>query len=74
MNIFWELAISDLNALMKSLNEEFVPKAVLKPSLQIDSIQKCLRILCKSSSFRPPKKEQKAFSVFRAIIESACRN
>ncbi len=33
MNIFWELATSDLFALMKSLNETSVPKAVLTPSL-----------------------------------------
>ncbi len=32
MNIFWELATSDLITLMKSLNESYVPKAVLKPS------------------------------------------
>ncbi len=42
MNIFWELATSDLITLMKSFNESFVPKAVLTPSLGIDSIQKCL--------------------------------
>ncbi len=42
MNIFWELATSDLFALMKSLNETFVPRAVLSTSLGIDSIQKCL--------------------------------
>ena len=36
---FWELATSDLFTLMKSLNESFVPKAVLTPSLgnQFDS-------------------------------------
>jgi hypothetical protein len=38
---FGELATSDLFALMKSLNETFVPRAVfLSPSLGIDSIQK----------------------------------
>ncbi len=31
MNIFGELATSDLFTLMKSLNESFVPKAVLTP-------------------------------------------
>jgi hypothetical protein len=45
MNIFWELATSDLITLMKSSNESFVPKAVVTPSLGIDSIQKCLWIL-----------------------------
>jgi hypothetical protein len=32
------LATSDLFTLMKSLNESYVPKAVLKPSLGIDLI------------------------------------
>ena len=31
-----ELATSDLFTLMKSLNVSFIPKAVLKPSLEID--------------------------------------
>ena len=44
MNIFCEFALSDLFALMKSLNETFVPRAVLSPRLGIDSIQKCLWI------------------------------
>ena len=43
-------------ALMKSLNETFVPKAVLKPSLGIDSIQKCLWILRKKFKFQTTKK------------------
>ncbi len=42
MNIFVELATSDLFALMKSLNETFVPRAVLSPSLGMDLIQKRL--------------------------------
>jgi hypothetical protein len=37
---------------MKSLNELFVSKAVLKPSLEIDSIQKCLWILRKKFKFQ----------------------
>ncbi len=56
MNIFWELATSDLFALMESLNESFVPKAALKPSLEIDSIQKCLWILRKKFNFQTTKK------------------
>ncbi len=55
MNIFWELATSDLITLMKSLNESFVPKAVLTPSLGIDVIQKCLWILRKKSKFQTTK-------------------
>ncbi len=42
INIFWELAKSDLITFMKLLNESYVLKAVLKPSLGINSIQKCL--------------------------------
>ncbi len=50
--IFWgELATSDLFALMKSLNESFVPKAVLTPSLGSNSIKKCLWILRKKFKF-----------------------
>jgi hypothetical protein len=54
--VFWgELATSDLFTLMKSLNETKVPKAVLKPSLEIDSIQKCLWILRKKFKFQTTK-------------------
>ena len=74
MNIFGELATSNLLTLMESLNESNMPKAILKPSLGIDLIQKCLWILCKSSTFRPQKTEYQAFSVFEALIESAFRN
>jgi hypothetical protein len=75
MNIFWELAISDLITLMKSLNESFFPKAVLTPSLGIDSIQKCLWILRKKFKFQTTQKiNDKHFSLFEAIIESAFRN
>jgi hypothetical protein len=42
MNIFWELATLNLFTLMESLNESNVPKAVLKPNLGTDLIQKCL--------------------------------
>jgi hypothetical protein len=56
MNILWELATSDLFTLMKSLNESYVPKAVSKPSLGIDSIQKCLWILHKKFKFQTMKK------------------
>ncbi len=56
MNIFRELATSDLFTLMKLLNESFVPKAVLTPSLGIDSIQKCLWTLRKKFKFQTTKK------------------
>jgi hypothetical protein len=73
--IFWgKLATSDLFTLLKSLNESFVPKAVLTPNLEIDSIQKCLWILCKKFKFQTTKKILQAFSLFEAIIESAFRN
>jgi hypothetical protein len=41
---------------MKLLNQTSVPKAVLKPSLEIDLIQKCLWILCKKFNFQTTKK------------------
>jgi hypothetical protein len=41
---------------MKSLNESYVPKAVLKPNLGTDSIQKCLWILHKKFNFQTTKK------------------
>jgi hypothetical protein len=51
-----ELATSDLFTLMKSLNESFVPKAVLTPTLGSNSIQKCLWILHKKFKFQTTKK------------------
>jgi hypothetical protein len=54
--IFWELATSDLVTLMKSLNESSVPKAVLTPSLENHSIQKCLWVLRKKFNFQTTKK------------------
>jgi hypothetical protein len=75
MNIVLELVTSDLFTLMKSLNESYVPKAVLKPSLRIDSIQKFLRILRKKFNFQTTQKtEHQVFSVFEALIESIFRN
>jgi hypothetical protein len=56
MNIFGELATSDLVALIKSLNESFIPKAVLTPSLGINLIQKCLWILRKKFKFQTTQK------------------
>jgi hypothetical protein len=56
MNIFWELATTDLITLMKSLNELFVPKAVSTPSLGIDLVQKYLWILRKKFKFQTTKK------------------
>ncbi len=56
MNIFWESATSDLFTLMKSLNETYVPKAVLTLSLGSNSIQKCLWILRKKFKFQTTKK------------------
>jgi hypothetical protein len=56
MNILGELATSNLLTLMESLNESNVPKAILKLSLGINSIQKCLWILRKKFKFRTTKK------------------
>ncbi len=54
-DFFLELTTSDLFTLIKSLNVSFVPKAVLKPSLEIHSIQKCLWILRKRFKFQTTK-------------------
>jgi hypothetical protein len=50
-----ESATSDLFTLMKSLNESFVSKAVLTPSLEIRSFWMCLWILCKKFKFQTTK-------------------
>jgi hypothetical protein len=69
MIFFLELATSDLFTLMKSLNESYVPKAVLKPSLGIDSIQKCLWILHKKFNFQTTKKINiKYFQCLKRLI------
>ncbi len=71
MNILGELAISDLFTLMKSLNESYVPKAVLTPSLEIDSIQKCLWILRKKFNFQNTKKlEYKHFQCLKQSLKA----
>ncbi len=54
-DFFGGIGQSDLVTPMKSLNESFVPKAVLKPSLEIHSIQKCLWILRKKFKFQTTK-------------------
>ncbi len=59
MNILGESATSDLFALMESLNETFVPRAVVSPSLGIDSVQKCLWFLHKKFKFQTTKKINK---------------
>jgi hypothetical protein len=53
MNILGELATSNFFTLMESLNESNVP---IKPSLGINSIQKCLWILRKKFKFWTTKK------------------
>jgi hypothetical protein len=49
MNIFWELATSDLLTLMQSLNESYIPKA------GINLIQKCPWSLRKKFNFQTTK-------------------
>jgi hypothetical protein len=44
---------------MESLIDTLVPRAVLSPSLEIDSIQKCLWILRKKFKFETTKKNNK---------------
>ncbi len=71
MNIFWESATSDLFALMKSLNETFIPRSVLSTSLGIDSIQKCLWILHKKFKFQTTKKiNKKHFQCLKQLLKA----
>jgi hypothetical protein len=53
---------------MKSLNESFVPKAVLTPSLEINSTQKCLWILHKKFKFPTTKKNN--YKHFQCLKQS----
>jgi hypothetical protein len=69
MNIFWDLATSNLFTLMKLLNESDVPK-----DLGTYSIQKCLWVLRKKLTLRSQKTEHQVFSVFEALIGRAFRN
>ncbi len=70
MNFFWELATSDLFALMKSLNKTFIPRAVLSLSIGINSIQKCLWILHKKFKFQTTKKiNKKHFQCFKQLLK-----
>jgi hypothetical protein len=68
MNIFWEMATSNLFTLMESLNESNVPKAVLKPNLGTDSIQKCLWILRKKFNLQTTKKLNMYFQCLKLSL------
>jgi hypothetical protein len=48
---FWELATSPLLLIKSQLKEDSVPKDVSCKGTWIDSIQKCLWILCKKFNF-----------------------
>ncbi len=75
IDILGELATSDLVTLMKSLNESSVPKAVLTPSLEIDSIQKCLLILGKKFNFQTTKKiNNKHFQCLKQSLKALLEN
>jgi hypothetical protein len=56
MELFWEMVTTDLPSIIKSLNESIVPKKVFKPGFEIDLLEKCLWILCKSSALQPQQK------------------
>ncbi len=72
---FWELATSDLFAFMKSLNETFVPRAVLSPSLGIVLIQKYLWILRKKFKFHTTKKiNKKHFQCLKQSLKALLEN
>ncbi len=66
-----KLATSDLFTLMKSLNESFIPKAVLTPSLGSNSIEKCLWILCKKFKFQTTQKiNYKHFQCSKKLLKA----
>ncbi len=50
-NQFWAIVQSPMPLILQTLGESSVPKAVLKPSGEVDSIQKSLWILCKQFKF-----------------------
>jgi hypothetical protein len=61
---------ADLFTLMKSLNESFILRAVLSPSLGIDLIQKCLWILRKKFKFQTTKKfNKKHFQCLKQLLK-----
>jgi hypothetical protein len=62
MELFWELATSDLSLIMKSLNESNVPKKDFKTGLGIDLIEKCPWILCKKFNFATTTKKRSIIS------------
>ncbi len=73
MNVFWELATSNLLTLMKSLNESNVPKAKTKFRNQFDSevpVDSTKKVQLSDHT----KTEHQAFSVFEAIIDCSFRN
>ncbi len=47
MSTFWELTTSSLLLIKSHLKEDLAPNAVSRNGIGIDSIQKCLWILCK---------------------------
>ncbi len=67
-DFFGELATSDYFTLMKSLNESFVPKAVLTTSLGSNLIQKCLWIICKKFKFQTTQKNN--YMHFQSLKQS----
>jgi hypothetical protein len=48
---FWDIVQLPVRLILQTLGESSVPKAVLKPGGECDSIQKSLRILCKKIKF-----------------------
>ncbi len=75
MNIFWELATSDLFTLMKSLNETSIPKAVLTTCLGSNLIQKCLWILRTKFKFQTTKKiNYKHFQFLKQSLKALLEN
>ncbi len=55
VNQFYAIVKSPMHLILETLNESSVPKAMLKSSVECDSIQKSLWILCKQFKFSTTK-------------------
>ncbi len=55
VNQIWAIVQSPMHLILETLNESSVPKAMLKPSGECDSIQKSLWILRKQFKFSTTK-------------------
>ncbi len=73
MELFWGTAYINLPSIMKSLNESNVPKTVFTPGFEVDSIEKCLWILCKKFNFATTTKVKvTCFQTLEPTLTETC--